>query len=104
MGKGEKTYSALMLFNMKASWFNMSNDERDKLSKEHIADLYKFTDQVRISHMAGTGLSKYDLIVQLESDNLSAMDEMMNSFKAGRKAEQGVLQDIIVMEKGLGRI
>ena len=102
--KNEKTYVALMFFTMKDSWFEMSSEKRQSLTKDHVGTLTKFTEKVAMTHMAGTGLSKYDLVEMLEADDLAAIDEMIGQFKAGAKARHGELRDIMIMEKGLGQL
>lgn len=98
------TYVALMFFTMKDSWFEMPADQRAGMTKEHVGTLSRYSEQVKITHLAGTGLSKFDLIELLESDDLSAINTMIAEFKAGAKARHGELRDVFVMEKGIGKL
>jgi chlorite dismutase len=102
--KDGKTYVALMFFTMKDSWFELPTEERQSLTKEHVATLTRFTDRVALTHLAGTGLSKFDLVEVLEGDDLATIDEMISQFKAGAKARHGELHDIMILEKGLGQL
>lgn len=102
--KGSKTYVALMFFTMKDSWFELSSQQRQGLTREHVGALTKFTDKVAMTHLAGTGLSKFDLVEMLEADDLTTINEMIGRFKAGKKARYGELRDVMIMEKGLGQL
>lgn len=101
---GAKTYVALMFFTMKDSWFELSPQQRQGLTRDHVGVLSKFTDKVAMTHLAGTGLSKFDLVEMLEADNLATINDMIGRFKEGKKARYGELRDVMIMEKGLGKL
>jgi chlorite dismutase len=96
----DKKYVALMFFTMKDSWFDLPPAKRQALTSDHVGSLAKFTGKVSITHLAGTGLSKYDLIEILEADDIAAIDDMIGQFKAGAKARYGELRELIVWRKG----
>ena len=102
--KSGKTYVALMFFTMKDSWYQLTPEQRLSLTKEHVGTLKKFTENVAMTHLAGAGLSKFDLVEMLEANDLTAINEMIGQFKAGKKARHGQLHDIMIMEKGLGQL
>ena len=99
-----KIFVALMLFVMKDSWFQLTKAKRRALTREHVGTLSKFSNKVWITHLSGTGLSKYDLIEILESDDIMAIEGMIGAFKTGAKARHGDLRDIVLMEKGIDQL
>lgn len=97
-----KTYVAIVMFSIDSEWYSMGRDKRIEITREHMDEFRNLSDKVARTHLSARSFSKYDAVEILESDSLEHIDDMIRVFKAGRKAKQMRIVDVITTMKTEG--
>lgn len=99
----KRRYVVLVFVDVNPMYYELGREKRDELTAPHIKDLTKHLKNVSLVSLKGTGLAQDTMIEILESDSLLEIEKMMDTYKAGRKAQYGRVSNVIVTEKCMVR-
>ena len=58
-------------------------------------------ENVSLTSLKGSGLSSDLMIEVIESEDLNAIEKMIDVYKSGAKASYGLIENVIVTRKGM---
>ena len=99
----KRRYVVLVFVDVNPDYYELGESKRADLTAPHIKELTEHLDQVSLVSLRSTGLAQDSLIEILESDDLVAIERMLDTYKAGRKAQYGRISNVIVTEKCMVR-
>lgn len=99
----KRIYNVLLFVKVKHEYYSLTKQQRDELNVPHVRHLSGHLEQVSILSLQGTGLSRDVLVEVLESESLTEIEKMIETYKAGRKAQYGIVENVMIMEKVMER-
>ena len=96
-----RVYVVLVFVNVSREYYEQTNAQRDALTAPHIQQLTPYLKSISLTSLRSTGLSPDIMIEVLESNDLLAIEKMIETYKAGAKAAFGAIEKVIITEKGM---
>lgn len=100
---GKRSYVVLVFVDVNPEYCELETKRRAELTKPHIDELEVHLKDVSLMSLKATGLSSDKMIEVLESENLTSIEKMLETYKAGAKSRFGRISNVIVTEKGMVR-
>lgn len=99
--KDGRTYVVVFLIRMREEWYRLTRDERVKINKDHMKLLANYAKLVNRVMLRCEGLSKYDYVETIETDDLKVINSLMRTIKDSEKGRFMEIVEAIVTIKGL---
>lgn len=98
-----RVYVVLLFVKVDPAYYELTKSERMDLTDPHVKELTKHLKTVSLTSLKGTGLSTDVMIEILESSDLLEIERMVETYKGGRKAKYGMVENVIITEKCMER-
>ena len=95
----KRIYNVLLFVKVNQEYYALDKQQRADLNTPHVKHLSEHLKHVSILSLQGTGLSRDVLVEVLESESLIEIERMIETYKAGSKAQYGIVENVMIMEK-----
>ncbi|UIK04767.1 hypothetical protein [Neorhizobium galegae] len=99
----KRIYNVLLFVKVNQAYYALDKQQRAELNNPHVKHLSEHLQYVSILSLQGTGLSRDVLVEVLESESLIEIERMIETYKAGSKAQYGIVENVMIMEKVMER-
>ncbi|RVG87158.1 hypothetical protein CN221_29340 [Sinorhizobium meliloti] len=99
----KRIYNVLLFVKVNQEYYTLDKQQRAELNNPHVTQLSEHLKYVSILSLQGTGLSRDVLVEVLESESLTEIERMIETYKAGSKAQYGIVENVMIMEKVMER-
>lgn len=98
-----RVYVVLLFVKVNPAYYDLTKSERMDLTDPHVKELTRHLKSVSLTSLKATGLSSDIMIEILESSDLLEIEKMIETYKSGRKAKYGIVENVIITEKCMER-